>query len=382
MIHPANASQIQGSYISYFSTLVKTHGGTNLAQGIPGFQPPELLLRLLSELLSEPVHQYAPPFGNLKLLGQIDQMYQGSYNPEISRFFVVNGATEAISLIYTYLNRKLGDELSVLTFSPAYESYIHLPHIFGNKLILQPLEPDGSIDTMLLEGLLKEHHIKLLFLSSPGNPWGIIPDQQTMKRVTELCEQHECYLIIDAVYSEIWFGNQQPWYPIATLSPYVFFVNSFSKLLSVTGWRLGYFLTHHSHFQRLKEIHDYIGLCSPSPFQEAIARFLANPDELREYTGWVRTRIAENYHPRKTQLEAHDFSIPDHHGGYFIWAQCPAHIHSGVQFAVDLYNHHRTAVIPGKHFGNDWERYIRINMAMPEEVVEAGINAICSAASC
>ena len=40
----ANAGDIKGSYISYFSNLVKKHGGINLAQGIPGFDPPTKLL--------------------------------------------------------------------------------------------------------------------------------------------------------------------------------------------------------------------------------------------------------------------------------------------------------------------------------------------------
>jgi aspartate/methionine/tyrosine aminotransferase len=379
MKHPANIDHITGSHISYFSTLVKTHGGINLAQGIPGFQPPERLLEILAEALPEFVHQYAPPTGNLMLLERLDEMYAGRYNPETSRFFVVNGATEAISLIYTYLNRSLGDRLKVLAFSPAYESYIHLPKIFGNPLVCQNLNADGSIDLPALERTIDEENITLMFISSPGNPWGIIPDRATMQAVSELCERKRCYLIIDAVYSEIWFGNEQPWYPTTQLSPWVFFVNSFSKLLSVTGWRLGYFLTHHFHFQRLKEMHDYIGLCSPAPFQEAIARYLMEPEDVIRYTESLRSRISSNYRVRKAQLETHGFSIPHHQGGYFIWARCPEHILSGVRFAVDLYNHYRTAIIPGKHFGDAWDQYIRINMAMPEEVVDAGVNAICEA---
>ncbi|GEM_PF-2165768 len=40
-----------GSYISYFSNLVKIKGGINLAQGIPGYQPTVELINLLGAMV-------------------------------------------------------------------------------------------------------------------------------------------------------------------------------------------------------------------------------------------------------------------------------------------------------------------------------------------
>ena len=58
-----------GSLISYFSRLVTRKGGINLAQGKPGFPPPERLLDILEEKNKHPFFpQYAPGIGNFKLL--------------------------------------------------------------------------------------------------------------------------------------------------------------------------------------------------------------------------------------------------------------------------------------------------------------------------
>ncbi|HOE05991.1 MAG TPA: methionine aminotransferase, partial [Bacteroidales bacterium] len=51
------------SLISYFSNMVKQHGGINLAQGLPGFRPPEDLLHHLAEISTSDAHQYAPGLG-------------------------------------------------------------------------------------------------------------------------------------------------------------------------------------------------------------------------------------------------------------------------------------------------------------------------------
>ncbi len=375
----ARLSDIKGSHISYFSNLVKVHGGINLAQGIPGFAPPSGLLKYLSETASQPVHQYAPGTGNTDLLARLEERYTGLFNPDTSNFFIANGATEAISLIYTYLHRKMGGAMRVLTFSPAYESYIHLPNIFGDTLTTLPQDDHGKFDIGPFEQVIKDEKIQLVFLCSPGNPRGTVYDQQTLSALADICARQQCYLLIDAVYSDLCFDGARPWYPTHQLSPYVFYVNSFSKLLSVTGWRVGYFLTHQSHYEALKRIHDYIGLSSPAPFQAAIARFLEKKEEVEAYVTEVRLLLANNYLSARERLLAEGFVIPEHQGGYFIWARCPKHIDSGTTLGINLYNKYRTAIIPGAHFGAEWNQYIRINIAQPPDVLHQGVNHIGAA---
>ena len=89
--------KITGSLISYFSNMVKLNGGTNLAQGIPGFRPPEKLLEIFAQILKKDIHQYAPGCGNKKLLEHLDAKYNN--RPASARIFISSGATEAVSLI-------------------------------------------------------------------------------------------------------------------------------------------------------------------------------------------------------------------------------------------------------------------------------------------
>ena len=102
----------KGSYISFFSNKVKMHGGINLAQGIPGFNPPEELIDELNAVSKTNIHQYAPGLGNLKLL----ELIAHKYNVETRNLLVVQGATEGLSLVYTYLQKLIGKDFSVLAF--------------------------------------------------------------------------------------------------------------------------------------------------------------------------------------------------------------------------------------------------------------------------
>ena len=263
--------QITGSLISYFSNMVKLNGGTNLAQGIPGFRPPEKLLEIFANVLKKDIHQYAPGCGNQKLLEHLDAKY--SHRPSDARIFISSGATEAVSLIYTYLQGNKGKNFNAMSFSPAYESYIHLPQIFGNNFFTYPTNPEIYFDNEKFRKFFIDNKINVIFVASPGNPYGKTLSREKLNFLIDLCEEFGSYLIIDSVYGELYFNNQPPYYPIERISPNVFYVNSFSKKYSITGWRVGYFIFHESHFAKISYIHDYIGLSSAAPQQQAIANF-------------------------------------------------------------------------------------------------------------
>ena len=105
----------QGSYISHFSNLAKAHGGINLAQGIPGYQPPAALLDALQARLRDDVHQYAPGQGNRQLL----QLVAQRYGLQPINVLMVQGGTEGLSLVYTYITQRVEADMAVMAIEPA-----------------------------------------------------------------------------------------------------------------------------------------------------------------------------------------------------------------------------------------------------------------------
>jgi len=356
------------SYISVMSNKVKMYGGINLAQGIPGFQPPDELIKILSRISRENVHQYAPANGNMKLVGLLEQHYRPFTKDNI---MAVNGATEAISLIFTYLNNIMPKNRTVLGFDPAYESFPRLPDIFGRKYVSFEDEKDFSIDFIKLENTVRENKVGLMFVNSPGNPYGRIWTKKEFDMIRQIAEKHKVFVIADCVYSEIYFG-EKPFAPL-TDSPYFFYINSFSKLLSITGWRIGYFIASKEHMSEIRLIHDYTGLCVPSVLQEAVAVFLEKYDFGEEYVSSLRKKMKTSFTLLKKSLEECGFNLPKIEGGYFIWAELPAKLNDSLKFSLDLYEKKKVATVPGIHFSDNGKKYVRFNIARPEEeIIEAG----------
>jgi aspartate/methionine/tyrosine aminotransferase len=365
----------QGSYISYFSNLVKRNGGLNLAQGIPGFQPPVELRKALEEMVHSNVHQYAPGLGNFRLLNLIHSHYSKSYKVDIENFLVVQGATEAISLIYTCLTKRLGRDFGVLSFDPAYETYSQLPQIFGQPFVSYPLNNEFSIDFDELKKSILENNIKIIFLSSPGNPFGKTWSKDEVNHLVKLAEELNFYLIFDAVYKDLYFDNE-PYLPLHHNSPNVFYVNSFSKMLCITGWRIGYLYAHEQHRKAIRSIHDYIGLCAPSILQEALATYLEDYGFGSEFVEGFRNNVKANFDFLAPKLTRLGFTIPPTNGGCFIWAKLPKGINDGFDFANELYSQVGVATIPGEHFSKNYASWLRINIARPAEEIEKAANLI------
>lgn len=364
-----------GSYISFMSNKVKQYGGINFAQGIPGFDPPKDLTNILAKISNEKIHQYAPGNGNNELLDLLLENYRNDFKFTKDDFLITQGGTEALSLLYTYFNKIIAKPFSALAFDPVYESYKYLPGIFNTDFVSFAFEKDSSVDFNKLEKVCKDNMVKVIFLGSPGNPYGKIWSEEEMNSLLKLSKRLDIFLVLDAVYKELYY-DEKPYIPLDQFNSNLFYTNSFSKLFSVTGWRIGYLIAHQDHMSKIKAIHDYTGLCAPSVLQQAIVEYLKISEFGKEYIQNLRTKLTQAYNHLSSELLKLGFEIPETKGGYFVWAKLPKQFNDGFQFAIDLYDEQKVAVIPGEHFSEHAKNFIRFNIAREQSEVEEGIKRI------
>lgn len=365
----------QGSLISFMSTMVKEKGGINMAQGLPGFEPPKELIEILKSIANNSIHQYPPGIGNFKILDLLQAKYSKVKSFKRENFLVTQGATEAICLIFFYLMKNIKEKFSVMAFNPAYESYKNLPLQFGYNFIEADLNEEGGFNEQEIENQIINNNVKIFFTCSPGNPYGKILPKLAYEKLIEICRRNNCYLVIDAVYREIYF-EEEPYIPVEKIGEFVFYVNSFSKLLSITGWRVGYMIAEEKHMSEIRRMHDYTGLCANSVMQEAIAIYLESYNMGLDYVSGFRPIFKNNFKIISDLLIEKGFKIPKTDGGYFVWTKLPEPNMDGFEIALDLYNKTQLATVPGIHFSPKASNYIRFNIARPEADIEAAVEAI------
>lgn len=361
-----------GSLIAYMSGLAKSQGGINLAQGIPGFTPPAGLLQKLEELVYLPVHQYPAGNGDPNLIIEIQKFYTPLQAIDSQQILVVQGATEGISLVYLYLHLKFGQGFSCLAFDPIYESYSRLPDLYGDQLFRMSFNEDGEIDWDTLERLIIKQGIKLIFVNSPGNPFGRIWTQVEFERLKTLADIYDFYILFDGVYSELYFTKEKPFCSLTGNLDRLFFVNSFSKMFSITGWRVGYLITSEKHLRKINDIHDYTGLCTPSILQKALAGYMKDEVLGSVYSDELRKKLKISLDLLSGPLKELGFLFVKPSAGYFIWAKLPEPFENGLDFCLELFHQQKVAMVPGVHFSFQGQAHVRINFARePIELYEA-----------
>ena len=172
------------------------------------------------------------------------------------------------------------------------------------------------------------------------------------------------------------YFNEKPYLPFDLVDETLFVVSAFSKMLSITGWRVGYIVGEAQHIENLAKIHDYTGLCTPSILQAAIAGYLEKNDFGSYYLAFLREKVSASFKIMHSTLEKSGFFMPPIDGGYFVWAKIPQKFDDGFKFAMDLYESKKVGTVPGIHFSEKGNNFIRISIAKDAAEIEEAAKRI------
>ena len=91
----------------------------------------------------------------------------------------------------------------------------------------------------------------MIIINSPQNPTGSVLAEDDIIKIAKLAEKHGIYLLTDEVYSRLLFEVKHfsPSY-LDHCREHTIILNSFAKIYSMSGWRLGYVIGP----RKLKEI--------------------------------------------------------------------------------------------------------------------------------
>src|SRR6266849_2144827 len=132
-----------------------------------------------------------------------------------------------------------GDE--VLVSDPVWPGYPAQIHLQNGVLKRFPLDRRRgfALDPDALEGAIGPR-TRILIINSPCNPTGAVYAEGELRRVIEIAERHDLWVISDEAYDEIILDGHG--ISLAALGgrDRIITVFSFSKTYAMTGWRIGY----------------------------------------------------------------------------------------------------------------------------------------------
>jgi len=338
-------SHFTESVIREMTRLSDQYGAINLSQGMPDFDPPSQLIEAAVEVMRRGANQYSVTWGAKSLREAISKKVK-EYNkidadPE-KEITVTCGSTEAVASAILGLTDP-GDQIVVT--DPFYENYVPDAIIAGAEVLYVPfLERDLRLDEEALKKAMSKRP-KLMIINTPNNPTGRVLGRDELKLIADLCEERGTIAVVDEIYEHILYDglNHISLASVDNMHERTVTVNAASKTYSVTGWRVGWATAEATLTDAIRKVHDYLTICAPNPFQEALVTALSFP---RTYYD----KLAEMYDKKRRHvLKALDEAGIECHrpeGAYYILANAPEGYKDGEDFANHLLKDVGVAVLP------------------------------------
>nr|VZI06555.1 unnamed protein product [Spirometra erinaceieuropaei] len=280
----------------------------NLGQGFPDFMANKEILKNLRTASADDcspfLHQYTRAAGHLRLVNALakllehrcrhdpavsgpipDKLAADTFGPErsidpLKEIIVSVGGYGALSTIFFALLNP-GDEVVII--EPAFDCYVPQIVAAGGVPVCVPFKPPkdvtGDIDSSnftvdfeLLEKSINKK-TKILLVNTPSNPVGKVFSPEELKKIADICINHNLICLADEVYEWLVFPPNKH-YKIASFPGMwnrTITIGSAGKTFQVTGWKIGWTVGPERYINAMQIIQQNTVYTCATPLQEALA---------------------------------------------------------------------------------------------------------------
>uniref|UniRef100_UPI004047DE16 MalY/PatB family protein n=1 Tax=Aliarcobacter sp. TaxID=2321116 RepID=UPI004047DE16 len=305
------------------------------------------------------------------------QKSQHNWSIKKENIFMINGVVPAYSACIEAFSEE-GDEVIVQTpvYPPLFKSVI----ANNRKLIINELKNNDGYYTMDLEDLEKKitPKTKILALCSPHNPVGRVWSKEELEKLANICLKNNITIISDEIHSDITFKK---FIPLASISEEIanitITLNSAGKTFNIAGLNCAYAISKNSSilekFKKIsykREIHsiNYFGYIATK----------AAYDKGTIYVNDLKNYIMKNILFTKNYFEKNNlkisFYIPE--ATYLLWLDFSQINLPHDEIKNTLLCKSKIALNDGVSFGNNGNKYFRLNSALTQKALKIALNQL------
>lgn len=342
----------------------------DLGIGDPDLGAPRRLTDSLRNHLDDPQHHRYPPAVGLPVLrASIRKLLKRRYGVTISdeEILITIGSKEAIGHFPLAV---VNPGNTVLIPDPGYPVYYSSAVFAGADVYRMPLSRFNGYwpDFNGIAGEVADKSA-LLYLNYPNNPTSAVAGKDRFVEAIEYCGERNIILANDAAYSDIYFGESPVvLFPLAREAgiPYIEFF-SFSKTLSVTGWRVGFAVGSVEEISALSKLKANIDSGVFSALQRAVSEILDSCFE--EVTEDIRDIYRQRRKVLREGLDraGFDYSAPE--ATFYFWIKTPGRKGS-IEFCKRLMEESGIIATPGVGFGEYGEGYFRLSLTADSDIIK------------
>jgi len=341
--------------------------------GEPDLDTPDFIKEAAIEALQEGQTKYTASDGIIELREAIQEklLLENGTEYETNQISVNCGAKHScFNAILACCDP--GDE--VIIPAPYWTSYPEMVKIAGGEPYIAETKKENGwkLRPEEFEEAISGR-TKMLILNSPNNPTGAVYSRDELEKLAEVALSEDILILSDEIYEKLVYNGQEH-VSIASLSEDVYnltiTINGFSKVYSMTGWRLGY-------------------TAAPAPIAKAISTIqshtTSNPTSFAQYGGLAALRgdqgaikdMVEEYDMRRQYMlsrlrKINNIEVIEPEGAFYFLVDTTKMGLNSVNLAEKLLSRYQVAAVPGIAFGNDHS--VRLSYATGLDIIKKGLD--------
>ena len=339
----------------------------NLGLGEPDLLPPAKAIDGMTAAAENGLNKYGPTAGIPELRTAVAKRYSMYHPVEASEVMITpSGSSALLEVMMTCVDP--GDE--ILVPSPGFVIYGPQAMLAGGTYKEYRMSgPDFQPDIDDIQSKITPK-TRMLVVNNPSNPTGSILDEDTYKALGDIAEDKGITILSDEVYDSFIYEGQHRSY-LSKLDNAIV-VGGFSKMMAVTGWRLGFLMARGEMMEALIKMQYH--LCA-SPNMPAMYGALAAMPDIEDYLNDARTifkRRRDLIVSRLKAIEGMDITTPK--GAFYAFPSYDADIPSA-DLAMKLVEAGLICT-PGSAFGSYGEGHLRFSYAADETKISRGMDIL------
>ena len=303
----------------------KQHGKKvyHLNIGQPDILTPANALQAVREAKID-ILAYSPSNGYATYREKLPDYYR-KYGVEIgpNDILVTSGASEGI--LFTLL-ACLNQGESVLSPEPLYANYLG----FAGMADVQVKPITTHISSGFALPSIADFHraltpdVKAIVLCNPNNPTGALYPEKTLRALGEIALEHDLYLIVDEVYREFCYDDDDAFFSalrLPGLEDHVIVLDSVSKRYSACGARIGAVITRNAALRAVIQKYAETRLSPPGYGQIFAEATLQTEDSYFDTVKEEYRHRRDLLYRRLSEMEGVVCYRPE--GAFYVFAELP-----------------------------------------------------------
>jgi len=343
-----------------------------------GFQPPDNVKQALIDAINKGENYYSSSEGLLELRQEIAKKENAKgLSISAEEILVTNGISEGLDMVISSIVEEGDEVLLPGPYYPPYASYVRLHGGIPVEFAVDLNNSTPDIDDIKSKITSKTVAICLI---SPNNPTGAVFNENSLKELVNVANQHNLYIICDEIYDQIVFDEKFVGIgKVAGDSP-VIVLNGFSKVHLMSGWRIGYIAFNQSpQLEAIKENLPKLArvrIATSHPVQYAALESLRGP---QDYINNFVTEIKKRRDLVVKRLnEMPGISCPNPKGAFYAFPKIEDNrFGTDKEFVTKLLETKGVLTVHGSGFGKQYgSGHFRLVYLPSLEILDSAMNKI------